>query len=105
VDNGFEVEVQDLNSLDRIKDRYQVPDTLQSCHTAIVNGYVIEGHVPIAEINRLLSEKPDVLGIAVAGMPVGSPGMEIEGFESEAFDVVTFDGEGNLEIYSSYPID
>ena len=97
--------MEDLNSLDRIKAKYQVPDELQSCHTAIVNGYVIEGHVPVVEINRLLSDKPDVLGIAVAGMPVGSPGMEIEGFDSESYDVVTFDGEGRIEIYSSYPVD
>jgi hypothetical protein len=102
VENGFQVEVINLDSLDKIKAQYQVPDALQSCHTAIVNGYVIEGHVPAAEINRLLAEKPPVLGIAVAGMPVGSPGMEVEGFETEAFDVVTFDQEGTIEIYSSY---
>ena len=68
-----------------------------------MDGYVIEGHVPIAEINRLLTERPEVVGIAVAGMPVGSPGMEISGFGSEAFDVVTFDQFGNIEIYASYP--
>jgi hypothetical protein len=68
-----------------------------------VNGYVIEGHVPVAEIERMLREQPDVLGIAVAGMPIGSPGMEIEGFENEAFDVVTFDQDGLIEIYQSYP--
>jgi len=97
--------VEDLSSLDRIKTKYQVPDTLQSCHTAIVNGYVIEGHVPAAEINKLLTEKPEVIGIAVAGMPVGSPGMEIEGFDTEPYDVVTFNGEGRIKIYSSYPVD
>ncbi|MFL7813534.1 MAG: DUF411 domain-containing protein [Anaerolineales bacterium] len=91
-----------MDSLDSIKTQYQVPDALQSCHTAIVNGYVIEGHVPVAEINRLLAEKPPVLGIAVAGMPVGSPGMEIEGFDTEPFDVVSFDDQGVIEIYSSY---
>jgi hypothetical protein len=91
-----------MDSLDSIKTQYQVPDALQSCHTAIVNGYVVEGHVPIAEINRLLAEKPPVLGIAVAGMPVGSPGMEIEGFDTEPFDVVSFDDQGVIEIYSSY---
>lgn len=70
-----------------------------------MNGYVIEGHVPAQEINRLLTEKPDVIGIAVAGMPVGSPGMEIDGFDTEPYDVMTFDGDGNIEIYSSYPVD
>jgi hypothetical protein len=89
--------------LDQIKKKYQVPEEYQACHTAIVNGYVIEGHVPVREIKRLLSEKPDVIGIAVAGMPAGSPGMEIEGFGNEAFDVVTFDQNGQIEIFSSYP--
>ncbi|MEJ2412677.1 MAG: DUF411 domain-containing protein [Anaerolineales bacterium] len=100
--NGFEVEVENLNSLERIKAKYQIPEPLESCHTAIVDGYVIEGHVPAADINRLLEEKPPVLGIAVAGMPVGSPGMEIEGFETQPFDVVTFDKDGVIEIFSSY---
>ena len=94
-----------MDSLDEIKEKYQVPGSLQSCHTAIVDGYVIEGHVPAVEINKLLAERPDVIGIAVAGMPAGSPGMEIEGFDSEPYDVVTFDKEGQIEIYSSYPID
>ena len=59
--------------------------------------------MPIREIERLVKEKPEVIGIAVAGMPVGSPGMEIEGFENEAYDVVTFDSEGRIEIFQSYP--
>jgi hypothetical protein len=89
--------------LDQIKKKYQVPEEFQACHTAIVNGYVIEGHVPVEEIERLLSEKPDVIGIAVAGMPAGSPGMEIEGFDDEAFDVVTFDKNGIIQVYQNYP--
>ena len=94
-----------MASLNQIKTKYQVPEQLQSCHTAIVNGYVVEGHVPVREIERLLTEKPNVIGIAVAGMPMGSPGMEIEGFDDEAYDVVTFDQEGKIEIYASYPAD
>jgi len=101
--NGFKTETSELASLDQIKDKYQIPSELQACHTAIVNGYVIEGHVPVEEIERLLSEKPDVIGIAVADMPAGSPGMEIEDFGNEAYDVVTFDQMGNIEIYRSYP--
>ncbi|MCJ7715882.1 MAG: DUF411 domain-containing protein [Anaerolineales bacterium] len=93
---------EDLSSLDQIKNRYQIPPEFQACHTAIVDGYVIEGHVPIAEIERLLAERPEVIGIAVAGMPAGSPGMDIEGFDSEPFDVVTFDKNGNISIFSSY---
>jgi hypothetical protein len=76
---------------------------LLSCHTAIVDGYVVEGHVPVAEINRLLAERPQVIGIAVAGMPPGSPGMDIEGFENDPFDVITFDADGMTAIYASYP--
>ena len=94
-----------MESLVEIKKKYQVPAEFQACHTAIVDGYVIEGHVPIKEIERLLSERPAVLGIAVAGMPAGSPGMEIEGSDSEPFDVVTFDQDGTILIYSSYPSD
>jgi hypothetical protein len=61
--------------------------------------------VPVREIERLLSERPDVIGIAVAGMPMGSPGMEIEGFEDEAFNVVTFDEQGRIEVYSTYSVE
>jgi hypothetical protein len=89
--------------LDEIKTEYQVPSTLQSCHTAIVDGYVIEGHVPVREIERLLAERPDVIGIAVPGMPVGSPGMETEDFDSEPFSVVTFTTSGETELFASYP--
>lgn len=86
-----------------IKSRYKVPPELQSCHTAIVDGYVIEGHVPISEINRLLSERPDIIGLAVAGMPAGSPGMETPGVASVPFNVISFDSLGLQEVYASYP--
>jgi hypothetical protein len=97
------VDTISIQNVDGIKNRYKVPPELRSCHTAIVDGYVIEGHVPIADIERLLTERPRVIGIAVAGMPAGSPGMGIEGFGTEAFDVVTFDQSGNIEIYKQYP--
>ena len=93
----------DTDDLASIQAQYQVPASLQSCHTAIVDGYVIEGHVPAAEIERLLTERPDVIGIAVAGMPAGSPGMEVEGLETEAYDVVIFSKFGATAIYASYP--
>ena len=80
-----------------------MPESLYSCHTAIVNGYVIEGHVPVDEIVRLLEEKPDVIGIGVGGMPPGSPGMDIVGFDEDPYDVVTFDAKGGIQIFSSYP--
>lgn len=80
-----------------------IPEELYSCHTAIVDGYVIEGHVPAADILRLLEERPDVTGIAVGGMPPGSPGMDIEGFENDPYDVVAFSENGEIEVFSSYP--
>ena len=86
-----------------LRDRYDVPLQIQSCHTAIVDGYVIEGHVPVDEIERLLVERPDIVGLAVIGMPVGSPGMEVEGQSQQPFDVLTFDKDGNTEIFASYP--
>jgi hypothetical protein len=75
---------------------------LQSCHTAIVNGYVIEGHVPVDAIDRLLAEQPDIAGLAVPGMPTGSPGMEVAGAAPEPFDVFAFDASGNAEVFASY---
>jgi len=86
-----------------VKVQYQVPAELQSCHTAIVDGYVIEGHVPVSEINRLLAEKPDAIGLAVAGMPIGSPGMETQGVAPEPYNVILFSADGAQEVYASYP--
>jgi hypothetical protein len=103
VENGFDVDEQARASLDEVKAEYQIPSELQSCHTAIVDGYVVEGHVPVREIERLLTERPDVIGIAVPGMPAGSPGMEVANFDTEPFDVVTFTASGETEIYASYP--
>jgi hypothetical protein len=103
--NRFNVEEIDMDDLTSIKEQYQVPAAFQSCHTAIVDGYVIEGHVPAADVARLLSDRPDVLGLAVAGMPVGSPGMDSASGVVEPFDVVTFTESGVTEVYASYPQD
>lgn len=86
-----------------IKYQFQVPAKLSSCHTAIVDGYVIEGHVPVKEINRLLSERPDVIGLAVAGMPAWAPGMESPGYDAQPYDVVAFDRDGGMYLFASYP--
>ena len=102
-DNGFNIKEVNTENLTPIKIQNNVPLNFQGCHTAIVDGYVIEGHVPVSEINRLLLERPDVVGLAVAGMPTGSPGMEDPGAVAEAFDVVAFDEIGNIEVYASYP--
>jgi hypothetical protein len=97
------VQVESVADLMPIKARNQVPPELQSCHTAIVDGYVIEGHVPAAEIKRLLAERPAVLGLAVAGMPIGSPGMEVEGVAAQPYDVIAFDAGGGRQVFASYP--
>lgn len=100
-DNGFEVEVEDTRNVAAAKARLGVPGELSSCHTAEVEGYVVEGHVPAGEIRRLLEQRPDdVLGLAVPGMPAGSPGME--GPPPESYDVVAFDGSGGRSVWASY---
>lgn len=101
-DNGYTVQVEDMNDLTPIKARYGVPTALQSCHTAIVDGYVIEGHVPVADIQRLLAERPAVVGLTVPGMPVGSPGMEIPGAAPEPYAVLTFDKQGHTQVFSQH---
>jgi hypothetical protein len=100
---GFTTRVSDIDdaSLDALKAKHGVPRTAQSCHTALVGGYVIEGHAPAAEIHRLLREKPAVRGIAVGGMPVGSPGMEVPGQRPQTYNVVTFDQKGNVKVFST----
>lgn len=97
---GFKVEVHDLDDLTSIKHAAGVPDDLQACHTARIGGYVVEGHVPAADIRRLLAERPDVAGIATPGMPMGSPGME--GAYKDHYDVMTFDGSGRSTVFASH---
>jgi len=91
---GFAVEVIETAALDRVKAKLGVPNDLAACHTAEVAGYVIEGHVPAVAIRRLLSEKPQAKGLAVQGMPIGSPGMEVSGSAPESYDVVLFGAFG-----------
>jgi len=86
-----------------IKAYYKIPVPLQSCHTAIVDGYVIEGHVPSTEIVRLLRERPNLLGLSVPGMPIGTPGMEVPGRAPEPFQVIALDRNGNAWVYAQYP--
>jgi hypothetical protein len=81
-----------------VKNQHNVPEKLRACHTAIIDGYVIEGHVPADLIDKLLKEKPAVLGLAVPGMPMGSPGME--GGKPEPYQVLTFDKNGKTSVYA-----
>jgi hypothetical protein len=94
-ENGLEVQLHDSPALDEVKRRLGVPEDLESCHTAIVEGYRVEGHVPAPFIKKLLEEKPAVLGIAVAGMPIGSPGME--GPNPQPYEVIAFGGQSPNE--------
>jgi hypothetical protein len=96
-DNGFKVETVDMPDLSAVKQKYGVKPAFEACHTAVVNGYVVEGHVPADVIMKLLKEHPAVAGIAVPGMPSGSPGMEVG--SKERYDVLTFDRAGRTKVY------
>jgi hypothetical protein len=98
--HGFSVRTTDVENVSDIKEKYKVPSKLGSCHTGLVDGYVIEGHVPATDVLRLLQERPKVVGIAVPGMPMGSPGME--GPRAEAYEVVSFDQKNDVRVFSSH---
>ena len=98
--DGFEVSVQDLTDLNPIKVKYGVAPRLASCHTAVVDGYVVEGHVPASDIWRLLSERPAVVGLTAPGMPQFSPGMRSE--VPRGYDVLSFDQHGTVKLFSRY---
>ena len=98
---GFNLRTENLNSLNEVKQRLGVAPSLGSCHTAVIEGYVIEGHVPAQDIRRLLLERPEITGLAVPGMPHGSPGMETGHFD--AFAVIAFDhARDEWSIWSEY---
>lgn len=100
--NGFTVHVTDMNDLSAVKTKHGVPPRSQSCHTAVVNGYVIEGHVPAADVKRMLKDKPAIAGLALPGMPAGSPGMEQPGIKSPAYEVLSFDKRGATRVYAKH---
>jgi hypothetical protein len=100
--HGFPVEVHDVDNMSPVKERVGVPPAMGSCHTAEVGGYFIEGHVPAADIQRLLEQKPDAKGLTVPGMPIGSPGME-QGDRADAYDVYLVNRDGTTSVYASYP--
>ena len=100
---GFVVPVVNSPNMTAIKEKHSVPKQARSCHTGIVNGYAIEGHVPAADIRRLLKERPaGVIGIAVPGMPVGSPGMEVPGAQAQPYTVIAFDKAGHTTVFASH---
>lgn len=98
-ENNYNVIDHVVQDVDAIKRKYGVPSELASCHTALVGGYVVEGHVPVEDIEKLLASRADVLGIAVPGMPVGTPGMEM-GDRKDAYKVIAFDKNNRKQIFS-----
>jgi hypothetical protein len=100
IKHGYRVDAKDTPDMAQIKSTLGVPTDLRSCHTAVVEGYLIEGHVPAGDIDRLLASKPKVKGLAVPGMPMGSPGME--GAMKQHYQVIAFDKAGKTRIFASY---
>lgn len=97
---GFTVQVDETDELAPIKSRLGVPEQMASCHTAEVAGYFVEGHVPVEDIQRLLAEKPATKGLAVPGMPMGSPGME--GPYTQPYQVMQVDAQGEATVYAHH---
>ena len=100
--HGYTMVVHDTEAMAPVKAELGVPDSLGSCHTATVGNYVLEGHVPAADVDRLLRERPAVLGLAVPGMPVGSPGMEMPGTPADRYDVVSFERGSGSRVFASH---
>ena len=100
--SGFNVTSINRDDMDSIKQKYGVSDQLASCHTAIVDGYVLEGHVPADDVKRLLKEKPAIVGLTAPGMPMQSPGMQAVGLPPKNYDVLAFDKQGKTAVFSHY---
>ncbi len=100
-ENGFSVKEIQTNDMEAIKEKYNLPSDLASCHTAIIDSYVLEGHVPASDVKQLLQQQSHLVGLAVPGMIIGSPGME-SGEEKESFAVIGFDENGEIEVFKEY---
>ena len=99
--NGFTVNVHNIPDIDGFRARARVPAALAACHTALIDGYVVEGHVPAADIRKLIDERPKALGLAVPGMPQGAPGMDAP--HAGGYDVLLFQADGATRVYHAYP--
>jgi hypothetical protein len=99
---GFAVQVHDLDNLAAVKERVGVPPAKGSCHTAEVEGYFVEGHVPAADIKRLLRDRPRAKGLTVPGMPLGSPGMEVPSGQVDPYEVLLVGQDGGTSVYARY---
>ena len=100
IKHGYTVSTKDTRGMNEIKRTLGVPPKVEACHTGLVNGYLIEGHVPAADIDRLLKQKPRVAGLAVPGMPMGSPGME--GPRTQHYEVLSFERNGKTRVFASH---
>jgi hypothetical protein len=102
--NGFEVEAKNTSTamLDRIKRQAGIDEKLASCHTGLIDGYAVEGHVPASDIKKLLEERPDAIGLTVPDMPIGSPGMEQPDGKTEPYDVLLVKKDGTTEIFARH---
>jgi hypothetical protein len=100
--SGFPVKVHETPDTGPVRKRYGMPDEFGSCHTGVVAGYALEGHVPAEDVKRLLTRKPAAAGLSVPGMPVGSPGMEA-GSRKDAFQVLLIDKAGRSSVFAKYP--
>ena len=101
-DNGFAPTVHDEENMDTVKDEMGVPKDVRSCHTAQLDRYLVEGHVPAADLRRLLAERPAVAGLAVPGMPASTPGMAVPGQPHEAYEVVSFSRDGKTKLFARH---
>lgn len=100
---GFNVTSKPTDNMEEIRKQFGVTEAMQSCHTAVIDGYVIEGHVPADDVKKLLEERPtDVAGLSAPGMPPKSPGMQPEGETPSGYDVLSFDRQGNAKVFTSY---
>ena len=99
--HGFEIEDKKIETMAALKKKYNIPQQLASCHTTIIDGYVIEGHIPADDIKTFLKEKSEFAGLAVPGMPLGTPGMEAKDIK-QPFQVFTFDNQGKIKVFKEY---
>ena len=99
--HGFKIEDLKTESMEALKQKYNVPSELASCHTTIIDGYVMEGHIPADDIKRFLASKPKLAGLAVPGMPLGTPGMEA-GDMKQPFQLLAFSAQGQIEVFKEY---
>ena len=100
--NGYNVIDHVSDNMQALKQQEGIADELSSCHTAFVGGYFIEGHVPVASINKILNDMPDLAGLTVPGMPLGSPGMDVPKANAEKYSVIAVSNDGTTSVYDSY---